>query len=137
MKIAVIGAGNVATHLARALGGFNEICQVAARTDQSAGRLASLVDAASEGNRMHGGACEPIAGLDRLRDDMDMYLVAVNDDSVADVVAGRATSTAYGHIPPAVWGWMSSKGKNAITECSIHCRLSQKMWMSISATYRC
>ena len=87
MKIAVIGAGNVATHLARALGGFNEICQVAARTDQSAGRLASLVDAASEGNRMHGGACEPIAGLDRLRDDLDMYLVAVNDDSVADVVA--------------------------------------------------
>ena len=60
---------------------------MAARTEQSAGRLASLVDAAREGSRMRGDACEPIVGLDRLRDDIDMYLVAVNDDSVVDVVA--------------------------------------------------
>lgn len=87
MKIAIIGAGNVATHLARALSRFNEICQIAARTEKSASELAEKINADAGLAEVKGNRCEPLVGLDMLRDDMDLYLIAVNDDSVKDVVA--------------------------------------------------
>lgn len=98
MKIAIIGAGNVATHLAKALQQQAEICQIVARTATSASRLAGLINrqfasvtqpqaCPSEGLSPNQTLCEAITDMSHLRSDMDLYLIAVNDDSVADIVA--------------------------------------------------
>lgn len=87
MKIAIIGAGNVATHLAEALYGRGEILQVAARTEESAYRLADKINREQASGSQPRALCEAVTDLRRLREDMDLYLIAVNDDSVADVVA--------------------------------------------------
>lgn len=89
MKIAVIGAGNVATHLAMAFLGQAEIVQVLARTPQSAASLASRINNhIAEGGAMRSQTtpCESACDLSKLRRDCDMYLIAVNDDAVAEVV---------------------------------------------------
>lgn len=98
MKIAIIGAGNVATHLARALHQRAQICQIIARTTESASRLAELVNRnfadtsdqfqpSSESNlKSQTSYCDAITDYRFLRSDMDLYLISVNDDSVIDVV---------------------------------------------------
>lgn len=98
MKIAIIGAGNVATHLAKALHQRAQICQIIARTTESASRLAELVNRnfvdtssqikSSSGASLSSGIshCDAITDFHNLRSDMDLYLIAVNDDSVVDVV---------------------------------------------------
>ena len=48
MKIAIIGAGNVATHLALALSVREEIVQVMARTEESAQRLVRQIPGDAE-----------------------------------------------------------------------------------------
>lgn len=100
MKIAIIGAGNVATHLARALSGFNEICQVASRSGVSASILAAEVNRVWEERYGRPGECEPVADLGKLRGDMDLYLIAVNDDAVADVVSATGDY-------PGIWAHTS------------------------------
>lgn len=96
MKVAVIGAGNVATHLVKALSGIAEIYQIAARTETSASQLAELVNAGDNA----GVRCEVLTDLSTLRGDMDLYLIAVNDDAVADVVAAT-------HDFPGIWAHTS------------------------------
>lgn len=98
MKIAIIGAGNVATHLAKALHQRAQICQIIARTTESASRLAELVnrnfvDSSSQIQSSSRAClaseichCDAITDFRNLRSDMDLYLIAVNDDSVVDVV---------------------------------------------------
>lgn len=76
-RICVIGAGNVATHLALALSHQACVCQVVSRHPESAQRLASLI----------GGGCTASADLSELRGDADCYLISVNDDSVSEIVA--------------------------------------------------
>ena len=76
MKIAIIGAGNVATHLALALSVREEIVQVMARTEESAQRLVRQIP----------GDAEPVTDYSRLTPDADLYLISVNDDAVASVV---------------------------------------------------
>lgn len=101
MKIAIIGAGNVATHIAGAFSGYAEVVQVAARSMESASALASKIDGWKARRRGLGNSsvkvesseepglerCEPVTDLSLLRRDCDLYMIAVNDDSVADVVS--------------------------------------------------
>lgn len=84
MRIAIIGAGNVATHLAKAFHDQAEICQIVARTEVSAKRLAVKINAGF-GDTVR-GRCEAVTDLRLLRGDMELYVIAVNDDSVAQVV---------------------------------------------------
>lgn len=86
MKIAIIGAGNVATHLAEAFYGRAEICQIVARSEESASRLADKVNLDLDSFCRSHMKCEPVTDIRCLKDDMDFYLIAVNDDSIADVV---------------------------------------------------
>lgn len=76
LKICVIGAGNVATHLARALSEVASVAQIVSRHEDSARRLASRIP-----------GCEPVWNLSALAPDADLYLLAVNDDRVAEVMA--------------------------------------------------
>lgn len=76
MKIAVIGAGNVATHLAQALAGVADVCAVVARHTSSASRLAAMI----------GESCAASDTLADLPADADLYLISVSDDAVRGVV---------------------------------------------------
>lgn len=74
--ISIIGASNVATHLALALHGTGHtIHQVLSRDYSHAERLASLVDA------------EPIDNSSLLTPHSSLYLLAVNDDSLYNLAA--------------------------------------------------
>jgi predicted short-subunit dehydrogenase-like oxidoreductase (DUF2520 family) len=94
MKIAVIGAGNVAGHMAVALQAYADVVQVVARTEASASKLASKL------NVQTNSVTVPITDLSQLRPDCDLYLIAVNDDSVRDVVAATADY-------PGIWAHTS------------------------------
>lgn len=86
MKVALIGAGNVATHMAEAFYGRGQLCQVVARTEASASRLAAKINRDLDSTCRDHCHCDAETDLERLRDDMDLYLIAVNDDSVESVV---------------------------------------------------
>ena len=69
MNISLIGAGNLATHLGRALHKAGHcICQVYSRTSASAEVLAQKLNS------------QPIHQLSTLRNDADIYIVALKDD---------------------------------------------------------
>ena len=73
-NISIVGAGNVATHLALALHGVGcTIRQVLARSLDHAQLLARRVDA------------QPICDWRRLDEDADVYLLAVGDDALYDL----------------------------------------------------
>lgn len=75
MLITLIGAGNVATHLGKALKGHgHEICQVYSRTAHSAGFLGDMLDA------------EPVTNSEAIVDGADLYLCALKDDAVETVL---------------------------------------------------
>ncbi len=76
-KISLIGAGNVATHLGVALSKVADVVQVVSRSMDSAQRLSHLI----------GGECRPGCDLEDLAPDSDMYLLSVNDDSIAAIAA--------------------------------------------------
>lgn len=74
-KIVLIGAGNVATHLGQALSGNGrEIIQVYSRSAESAASLAQILN------------CPRTTSLADIRADADLYLFAVNDDALAEVL---------------------------------------------------
>lgn len=77
MKIVLIGAGNVATHLGRALqeAGY-EVVQVYSRTEESASVLAGKLSA------------EYTVDIDMIRRDADLYIVALKDTALQEL-AGR------------------------------------------------
>lgn len=92
-KIAIIGAGNVATHLAQALSGPFDVVAIASRRIESASILAEKIGA------------KAVTDLTMLPADCDLYLIAVNDDAVADVVASTPDF-------PGIWAHTSgSVGK--------------------------
>ena len=64
MKIVLIGAGNLATNLGKALlSAGHDIVQVFSRTLESASLLANIA----------GGA--PVTNIEQIRDDADLYIV--------------------------------------------------------------
>lgn len=75
-KVCIIGSGNVATHLARALSSRTEIVQIYSRKIENARRLAHLVNAAMFTNR-----------YDDIVTNADYYIVAVKDDAIVEVAA--------------------------------------------------
>ena len=75
MKIVMIGAGNLATNLGKALlDSGNDILQVYSRTLRSASGLAGLL----------GGS--PVTDFGSISNDADVYIVSVRDNVIADIV---------------------------------------------------
>ncbi len=87
LRIVLIGAGNLATNLGLALtaSGYN-VVQVYSRTAASAGALAERLD------------CDFTDGIDKIRDDADLYFVAIKD-SALEVLSEVLT----GINPNALW----------------------------------
>lgn len=84
MDIVLLGSGNVATHLGRALvEAGHRIRQVYSRSASRAQELATAVGAAST------------ADLTAIDDQADVYIIAVKDDALATVAA---------QLPPALQG---------------------------------
>lgn len=76
MKIVLIGAGNLATHLGKALhAAGHDMIQVFSRTMQSAEALASLLDA------------EPLTDMAQVRDDADVYIFSVKDSALEQLIS--------------------------------------------------
>ena len=76
MKIVFVGAGNLATNVAKALkGAGHEITQVYSRTQESADALAFQVGA------------EAVSNLGDVARESDIYIVSVRDGALKDVVA--------------------------------------------------
>lgn len=76
MKIVLIGAGNLATHLGKALhAAGHDMVQVFSRTMQSAETLASLLDA------------EPLTDMAQVCDDADVYIFSVKDSALEQLVS--------------------------------------------------
>ncbi len=74
-RIVIIGAGNVATHLAKALDRAASVVQVISAHPDNAAKLAG---------ELHD--CNP-ATINAVDTSADFYIVAINDDSIADVTA--------------------------------------------------
>lgn len=76
MKIVLIGAGNLSTHLGKALhAAGHDMVQVFSRTMQSAETLASLLDA------------EPLTDMAQVRDDADVYIFSVKDSALEQLLS--------------------------------------------------
>lgn len=85
MKIVLIGAGNLATHLGKALhAAGHDMVQVFSRTMQSAETLASLLNA------------EPLTDIAQVRDDADVYIFSVKDSALVQLVAQLCRHEADG-----------------------------------------
>lgn len=103
MKIILIGAGNLATNLGKALlHAGHDILQVYSRTMESASALATLA----------GGA--PVTDLSKVRDDADLYIVSVKDSVVGELLPqlckGRETKVflhTAGSLPMNVFEGMA------------------------------
>ena len=75
MKIILIGAGNLATSLGKALlDAGHDILQVFSRTVESATKLADLCGAA------------PVNDISKVRDDADLYVLSVKDSVLAELI---------------------------------------------------
>lgn len=86
MKIVMIGAGNLATHLSQALvAAGQEVVQVYSRTEEHASALAQLIN------------CPYTNDLRDVRQDADVYIMSVKDD-----VIGNLVSTLSLHIGHAL-----------------------------------
>lgn len=94
IKIAVLGAGNVATHLARALSDSADVVQIFSNKIENATLLASSIS-----------GCAATASLDDITVDADMYLVSVKDDVIKDIAlktAGRLCDKLWIHTSGSV-----------------------------------
>lgn len=106
-KIVCIGAGNLATHLCKALydKGY-QILQVYSRTEHSARQLGETVSATYT------------TSLDKLRNDVTLYIVSLKDSAFAellpDIVRGRENAFfihTSGSIPMNIWkGYVDNYG---------------------------
>lgn len=83
MKIAVIGSGNLATHLSLALQySGNNIVQVYSRNIDNARWLADkLACKATDKSK----SCEAINNINKVSRDADLYIIAVKDDAIREV----------------------------------------------------
>ncbi|MDR3267403.1 MAG: DUF2520 domain-containing protein [Tannerella sp.] len=97
MKIVSMGAGNVATHLSKALfDAGNEICQIYSRSEESASVLSVKL------------GCPYTTNVKDVCDDADIYVFAVKDDALATVIKQVKTNNGIwihtaGSIPDNVF----------------------------------
>lgn len=75
-RIAIIGAGNVASHLAPALSEVADLRQIMAAHFDNAAALASAMP-----------GCAPIDSMESLDRGLDFYIIAISDSAIADVAA--------------------------------------------------
>jgi len=76
MQICLIGAGNLATQLAPALGAKgHRFLQVYSRTESSAEMLADILD------------CEAVTQPELIRSDADLYICALKDDALEQILS--------------------------------------------------
>ena len=81
VKVVLIGAGNVATHIGKALvRSGQQVLQVYSRTAASAQRLASQLQPYPL------STIEAVTSLDRLTNEADLYLISVKDDALETVI---------------------------------------------------
>lgn len=73
-KVSIIGAGNVATHLAQALACANDVVQIYSRNLDNATRLASKIQ-----------GCEAIDDISKLSSNIDIYVISVKDDAIKNI----------------------------------------------------
>ncbi len=103
-KCVVIGAGNVATHLALALDSVADVIEVCSRHDETASAIASKLKAA-----------RAVTNVADVSSDADFYIIAVCDDAIAQVaedmpmVNGVVAHTS-GSVPMDVLGRFSRYG---------------------------
>lgn len=76
LTIAIIGAGNVASHLAPALAKVAEVKQICATTQAHASALAARIE-----------GCQAITALSELNPALDLYLIAANDTAVTAIAS--------------------------------------------------
>lgn len=103
MKIILIGAGNLATHLGKAIfAAGHDVVQVFSRTMQSATALASEVGA------------QPVSDISTVRADADLYVVSVKDSAIVELIPvlckGKETKVflhTAGSIPMDVFQGMA------------------------------
>ena len=104
-RIALIGAGGVATHFGRAFRSKGyPVVQVWSRTPESAAQLASLLDTDST------------TDLDNVTAAADLYLVAIKDSALADVLprlVKRNPGALYVHtagsVPMSIWEGLAAR----------------------------
>lgn len=125
MKIVLIGAGNLATHLGKALhAAGHDMVQVFSRTMQSAETLASLLDA------------EPLTDMAQVRDDADVYIFSVKDSALEQLISQlcggekKVFLHTAGSMPMSVFG-----KRRCIMACFIRCRHSRSSARWISASF--
>lgn len=93
-RVVIIGSGNVATSLAHGLSTRCEVAQIYSRHLAHAQTLADAVGCASATDDLHG-----------LIQDADVYVIAVRDDVIADVVAAVSDNGAL---------WIHTSGSKPI-----------------------
>ena len=87
MKVILIGAGNLATHLGKAIfAAGHDVVQVFSRTMQSATALASEVGA------------QPVSDISDVRSDADLYVVSVKAMNLQPSLVMSTSSSM--RIPP-------------------------------------
>ncbi len=92
MKIVIIGAGNVATHLAKAFDKRENVVQIYSRKIANAKALSQSLTNAS--------ATDDIS---QLLPDADVYIISIKDDAIADIVNSiTATSGLWVHTSGSV-----------------------------------
>ena len=99
MKISLIGAGNLATNLGRALvDAGHVVCQVYSRTQASADALAEKL------------GCRGVSNLDEVVTDAQLYIVALKDSALSEVLPELIRGRNYalwvhtaGSVPMSIW----------------------------------
>lgn len=94
-KIVVIGAGNVAWHIAQALSGSGEgeVCQIYSRTHESAAALAERIPGAVA-----------VCDINDIAKDGDVYIVSIVDDGIIPLLSSLPADTGRGAL------WVHTSG---------------------------
>lgn len=91
-RICLLGSGNVASHLARALNQVGEIVQVYSRRIDNARRLAQEL----------GGDVAFTDDTNAITPDADFYIIAVRDDAIESLVASTPNAGVWAHTSGSV-----------------------------------
>ena len=89
-SVAIIGAGNVATHLAKALAATADVGQIVSRHDDTARQLAERI----------GNGCGHTGDIGELTADADFYIIAAHDDAIHEIAAATPDH-------PGIWAHTS------------------------------
>lgn len=94
-RVVIIGAGNVASHIAPALDKVSEVAQVYSRNITNAYAIASRLK-----------NCQATDDLAHIIPDADVYIITVKDDAIAQVIADTPASDGL---------WLHTSGSIPVT----------------------